>query len=112
MEKVGKLHQNGTPIVGISYWIAFSNSGRRARPIATAAREDMEAGRASMYKQAEADAWAQAAVAAQALPSAPAGRSAVKNVASQTRSMQPVTAGPWVAGNRLSSCLTKGRFEE
>lgn len=112
MEKVGKSHQNGTPIAGNSYWIGFSNSGRRARPIATAAREDMEAGRASMYKQAEADAGAQAAVAAQALPSAPAGRSRVQNVASQTRFLQPATAGPWAAGNRLSFCLTKRRFEE
>jgi hypothetical protein len=43
----------------------------------------MEAGRVSMYKQAKADAGARAAVAAQALPLAPAGRSAVQNVATR-----------------------------
>lgn len=32
MEKVGKLRQSSTPIVGKSYWMAFSNSGRRVRP--------------------------------------------------------------------------------
>ena len=32
MEKVGKLRQSSTPIAGTSYWMAFSNSGRRVRP--------------------------------------------------------------------------------
>jgi hypothetical protein len=32
MEKIGKLRQSGTPIADKSYWIAFSNSGRRVRP--------------------------------------------------------------------------------
>jgi hypothetical protein len=32
MEKVGKLRQSGTPTPGTSYWMAFSNSGRRVRP--------------------------------------------------------------------------------
>ena len=32
MEKVGKLRQSSTPIEGKSYWMAFSNSGRRVRP--------------------------------------------------------------------------------
>lgn len=32
MEKVGKLRQTSTPIAGRSYWMAFSNSGRRVRP--------------------------------------------------------------------------------
>jgi len=32
MEKVGKLRQSSTPIAGQSYWMAFSNSGRRVRP--------------------------------------------------------------------------------
>ena len=32
MEKVGKLRQTSTPIAGMSYWMAFSNSGRRVRP--------------------------------------------------------------------------------
>ena len=32
MEKVGKLRQSSTPIAGRSYWMAFSNSGRRVRP--------------------------------------------------------------------------------
>jgi hypothetical protein len=32
MEKIGKLRQSSTPIAGKSYWIAFSNSGRRVRP--------------------------------------------------------------------------------
>jgi hypothetical protein len=32
MEKVGKLRQSSTPIVGQSYWMAFSNSGRRVKP--------------------------------------------------------------------------------
>jgi len=32
MEKVGQLRQSSTPIAGRSYWMAFSNSGRRVRP--------------------------------------------------------------------------------
>jgi hypothetical protein len=32
MEKVGKLRQSSTPIAGKSYWMAFSNRGRRVRP--------------------------------------------------------------------------------
>lgn len=32
MEKVGQLRQSSTPIAGKSYWMAFSNSGRRVRP--------------------------------------------------------------------------------
>jgi hypothetical protein len=32
MEKIGQLRQSSTPIVGKSYWMAFSNSGRRVRP--------------------------------------------------------------------------------
>ena len=32
MEKVGKLRQSSTAIAGMSYWMAFSNSGRRVRP--------------------------------------------------------------------------------
>jgi len=32
MEKVGKLRQSSTPIAGQSYWMAFSNSGRRVKP--------------------------------------------------------------------------------
>lgn len=32
MEKVGKLRQMSTPIAGRSYWMAFSNAGRRVRP--------------------------------------------------------------------------------
>ncbi len=32
MEKIGKLRQSSTPIAGKSYWMAFSNSGRRVRP--------------------------------------------------------------------------------
>ena len=32
MEKVGKLRQSSTPMANKSYWIAFSNSGRRVRP--------------------------------------------------------------------------------
>lgn len=32
MEKVGKLRQSSTPIAGKSYWMAFSNAGRRVRP--------------------------------------------------------------------------------
>ena len=32
MEKIGKLRQSSTPIADKSYWVAFSNSGRRVRP--------------------------------------------------------------------------------
>ena len=32
MEKIGKLRQSSTAIAGKSYWMAFSNSGRRVRP--------------------------------------------------------------------------------
>ena len=32
MEKVGQLRQSSTPIAGMRYWMAFSNSGRRVRP--------------------------------------------------------------------------------
>jgi hypothetical protein len=32
MANIGKLRQSGPPTVGKSYWIAFSNSGRRVRP--------------------------------------------------------------------------------
>jgi len=32
MEKVGQFRQSSTPIAGKSYWMAFSNSGRRVRP--------------------------------------------------------------------------------
>ena len=32
MEKVGKLRQSSTPVEGKSYWMAFSNSGRRVKP--------------------------------------------------------------------------------
>ena len=32
LEKVGQLRQSSTPIAGKSYWMAFSNSGRRVRP--------------------------------------------------------------------------------
>jgi hypothetical protein len=32
MEKIGKLRQSSAPIADKSYWIAFSNSGRRVRP--------------------------------------------------------------------------------
>jgi hypothetical protein len=32
MESVGLLRQTSTPIAGRSYWMAFSNSGRRVRP--------------------------------------------------------------------------------
>ncbi len=31
MEKVGKLRQSSTPVAGMSYWMAFSNSGRRVK---------------------------------------------------------------------------------
>ena len=31
MEKIGQLRQSGTPIAGKSYWMAFSNSGRRVK---------------------------------------------------------------------------------
>ena len=69
--------------------------------MAMAAREHMETRPAAMYKQVEAkaDAAAQAVGAAQSLPSAPAGRSAVQSVAGQTvagqtRSMPPATDSP------------------
>lgn len=32
MEKVGQLRQSSTPVAGKSYWMAFSNSGRRVKP--------------------------------------------------------------------------------
>jgi len=32
MEKIGKLRQSSTPVDGMTYWMAFSNSGRRVRP--------------------------------------------------------------------------------
>jgi hypothetical protein len=32
MEKVGQLRQSSTPIEGKSYWMAFSNPGRRVKP--------------------------------------------------------------------------------
>jgi hypothetical protein len=32
MEKVGQLRQSSTPEADKSYWMAFSNSGRRVRP--------------------------------------------------------------------------------
>jgi hypothetical protein len=32
MEKVGKLRQSSTAKAGMSYWMAFSNVGRRVRP--------------------------------------------------------------------------------
>lgn len=32
MEKIGKLRQSSAPIAGRSYWMAFSNVGRRVRP--------------------------------------------------------------------------------
>jgi transcription elongation factor len=32
MEKIGKLRQSSTAIAGKSYWMAFSDSGRRVRP--------------------------------------------------------------------------------
>ena len=32
MENVGKLRQSSKPKAGMSYWMAFSNSGRRVRP--------------------------------------------------------------------------------
>lgn len=31
MEKVGQLRQSSTPVAGKTYWMAFSNSGRRVR---------------------------------------------------------------------------------
>jgi hypothetical protein len=31
LEKVGKLRQSSTPIAGRSYWMAFSNKGRRVK---------------------------------------------------------------------------------
>jgi hypothetical protein len=32
LEKVGQLRQSSTPEAGKSYWMAFSNSGRRVKP--------------------------------------------------------------------------------
>ena len=32
MEKIGKLRQSSTPVDGRTYWMAFSNSGRRVQP--------------------------------------------------------------------------------
>ena|ERR1700740_998718 len=32
MEKIGQLRQSSAPIAGKSYWMAFSNSGRRVKP--------------------------------------------------------------------------------
>jgi hypothetical protein len=32
MEKVGQLRQTGTPVVAKSYWMAFSNPGRKVKP--------------------------------------------------------------------------------
>jgi hypothetical protein len=32
MENIGQLRQSSTPIAGKSYWMAFSNSGRRVKP--------------------------------------------------------------------------------
>lgn len=32
MEKIGKLRQSSTAKAGMSYWMAFSNAGRRVRP--------------------------------------------------------------------------------
>jgi hypothetical protein len=32
LEKVGKLRQSSTPEVGKSYWMAFSNPGRKVKP--------------------------------------------------------------------------------
>ncbi len=31
MDKVGKLRQSSTPEAGKSYWMAFSNKGRRVK---------------------------------------------------------------------------------
>jgi len=31
LEKVGQLRQSSTPQAGVSYWMAFSNPGRRVR---------------------------------------------------------------------------------
>ena len=31
LEQVGQLRQSGTPSAGVSYWMAFSNSGRRVK---------------------------------------------------------------------------------
>jgi hypothetical protein len=31
LEQVGQLRQSGTPTAGVSYWMAFSNSGRRVK---------------------------------------------------------------------------------
>jgi len=32
MENIGQLRQSSTPVAGKSYWMAFSNSGRRVKP--------------------------------------------------------------------------------
>lgn len=32
LEKVGQLRQSSTPVAGKSYWMAFSNKGRRVKP--------------------------------------------------------------------------------
>ena len=32
LEKIGKLRQSSTPVEGMTYWMAFSNTGRRVRP--------------------------------------------------------------------------------
>jgi hypothetical protein len=32
MEKIGQLRQSSTPVAGKSYWMGFSNSGRRVKP--------------------------------------------------------------------------------
>jgi len=32
LEQVGILRQTGTPEVGKTYWMAFSNSGRKVKP--------------------------------------------------------------------------------
>jgi hypothetical protein len=31
LEQVGQLRQSATPKAGMSYWMAFSNSGRRVK---------------------------------------------------------------------------------
>ena len=100
-EKVGKLQHNSTPIAGNSYWMAFSNSGRRVKTDGNGAPGRHGSAPFFPVHAGKADAAAQVAVAAQASPSAPAGRSAVQNVASQMPSMPPATASPRAAGNRL-----------
>ena len=32
MEKIGKLRQSSTPVAGRTYWMAFSNKGRKVKP--------------------------------------------------------------------------------